>query len=53
MIGRNPLQDVIPEDKIVIWDVPDPIGVDMDGFRRVRDQIKGLVEGLVQEHSAL
>lgn len=50
LVGRNPLPDVMKNpQKLVVWDVPDPLGMSMDDFRGVRDQIKGLVEKLISE----
>jgi protein-tyrosine-phosphatase len=31
------------------WDIPDPIGLPLAEVRRIRDQIVGLVRGLIQE----
>ena len=49
LIGRNPLPDVIDQSRIVIWDIPDPVGMNMDGCRNVRDAIKILVKDLAEE----
>ena len=35
----------------VDWDIPDPVGLPMEETRRIRDQIVGLVRGLLQEGS--
>jgi protein-tyrosine-phosphatase len=31
------------------WDLPDPAGKSLDDVRRIRDQIDGLVQGLITE----
>lgn len=38
-----------PGKKYLDWNLEDPAELDLDGVRRVRDQIKGLVEDLVKE----
>lgn len=38
-----------PGKKYLDWNLEDPAELDLDGVRRVRDQIKGLVENLVAE----
>lgn len=35
--------------KVVEWYLPDPQGKSLDEIREVRDQIKGMVEGLARE----
>jgi len=36
-------------DKIVFWEIEDICGQSLDKFRKVRDQIKSLIENLVKE----
>jgi arsenate reductase len=38
-----------PGKKYLDWNLEDPAELDLDGVRRVRDEIKALVEGLVSE----
>ena len=35
------------------WDIPDPVGLPMEEVRRIRDQIVGLVRGLMQESEGI
>ena len=32
------------------WDIPDPVGLPLEEARRIRDQITGLVQQLLQSH---
>jgi arsenate reductase len=38
---------VIPSEKHIDWQIEDPRGKDMDFFRKVRDNIKNNVQGLI------
>ena len=43
----------VPARARIDWDLPDPKGMDDDGFRRVRDRIEALVGDLVDRSGAL
>jgi protein-tyrosine-phosphatase len=40
---------VYPGKRYLDWDLPDPAGRDLAGVRPIRDEIRGLVERLIQE----
>ncbi len=40
---------IFPGKRYEDWEIPDPAGLDLDGVRQVRDEIKGRVTALLRE----
>jgi len=47
-MGCKDICPAVPAKKHIEWQIPDPKGKDMDFFRKIRDEIMGKIEELVE-----